>query len=65
MSKGIGLTLSSLITPLQANVYNFSFFTWPCSAFGNVADYKCVFDYISRGNEIDLGLVPYFRGDLS
>ena len=35
----------------------------PCSAVGNVSDYRCVTDCRSRGRKFDPGPVPYFRGD--
>ena len=34
--------------------------TWPCSAVGNVSDYKCAPDFRSRGREFGPGPVPYF-----
>ena len=30
----------------------------------NVSDCRCMSDYRYRGGEFDLGLVPYFSGDL-
>ena len=33
------------------------------SSVGNMSGYRCVSDCRSRGQEFDLGPVPYFRGD--
>ena len=37
--------------------------TRPCSAVGNMFDYRCVSDCRSKGREFDPGPVPYFEID--
>ena len=41
-----------------------STFKGPCRADDNVSGCRCMSDCRYKGREFDLGVVPYFRGDL-
>ena len=54
----------TLLTPEETFISDDSTFKGPRSADDNVSDCRCISDCRYRDLEFDLGLVPYFSGDL-
>ena len=54
----------AMLTPEETFISGDSTFKGPRNADDNVSDCRCMSDCRNRGRELDLGLVPYFIGDL-